>query len=70
MSSEDVSEELERLDSNLTGLWEGRIPELERRLGELEDRINQLEENVEVLKLASAVPEKKTEENESCVEGG
>lgn len=62
MSSEDVDQELDRLDNNLNGLWEGRIPELEERINQLEKRINDLDGRVRPIEMAMAEPVREPEE--------
>lgn len=63
MSSEDVDQELDRLDNNLNGLWEGRIPELETKIDRLQKRINDLDGKIadidgriEAIELSMAKP--------------
>ena len=41
----DVSDELRRLDENVTGLYEGKVPSIEQRLADLESRVEALEQS-------------------------
>lgn len=46
----DIRDELDRIDDNINGLYEGLIPDLKNRLDEIEKRQREIETEIEQLR--------------------